>query len=47
MLTTPLCVVAFGIAGQSPQFAIGFLLPLQCTGAGLHQHLCTQSRVTG
>lgn len=22
-----LCVVAFGIAGQSPQFAIGFLLP--------------------
>ena len=27
MLTSPLCVVAFGIAGQSPQFAIGFLLP--------------------
>ena len=32
MLTTPLCVVAFGMAGQSPQFAIGFLLPLLCTG---------------
>lgn len=32
MLTTPLCVVAFGMAGQSPQFAIGFLLPLLCAG---------------
>lgn len=34
MLTAPLCVVAFGIAGQSPQFAIGFLLPLLCAGDG-------------
>ena len=34
MLTTPLCVVVFGIAGQSPQFAIGFLLPLLCAGDG-------------
>ena len=34
MLTSPLCVVAFGIAGQSPQFAIGFLLPLLCAGDG-------------
>ncbi|MFL2908070.1 MAG: sulfite exporter TauE/SafE family protein [Limisphaerales bacterium] len=32
MLTTPLCVVAFGMAGQSPQFAVGFLLPLLCAG---------------
>ena len=32
MLTAPLCVVAFGMAGQSPQFAIGFLLPLLCAG---------------
>ena len=34
ILTAPLCVVAFGIAGQSPQFAIGFLLPLLCAGDG-------------
>ena len=32
MLTTPLCVVAFGIFGERPQFAIGFLLPLLCLG---------------
>jgi uncharacterized membrane protein YfcA len=34
VLMSPLCVVAFGIAGQSPQFAIGFLLPLLCAGDG-------------
>ena len=34
VLTSPLCVVAFGIAGQSQQFAIGFLLPLLCEGDG-------------
>ena len=28
MLTTPLCVMAFGMLGEGPQFAIGFLLPL-------------------
>ena len=38
MLTTPLCVVAFGLAGQSPQFAIGFLLPLLCAGDGFSLH---------
>lgn len=32
MLTTPVCVLAFGLAGQSPQFAVGFLLPLLCAG---------------
>ncbi|SVD62207.1 uncharacterized protein METZ01_LOCUS415061, partial [marine metagenome] len=32
MLTTPLCVTAFGMLGESPQFAIGFLLPLLILG---------------
>ena len=32
MLTTPMCVMAFGMLGESPQFAIGFLLPLLILG---------------
>ena len=32
MLTTPVCVMAFGMLGESPQFAIGFLLPLLILG---------------
>ena len=32
MLTTPLCVLAFGAGGREPSFAIGTLLPLLCAG---------------
>ncbi len=32
MLTTPLCVLAFGADGRPPTFAIGVLLPLLCAG---------------
>ncbi len=32
MLTTPLCVLAFGASGHPPTFAIGTLLPLLCAG---------------
>lgn len=32
MLTTPLCVLAFGASGHKPDFAIGVLLPLLCAG---------------
>ena len=32
MLTTPLCVLAFGVGGRDPTFAIGTLLPLLCVG---------------
>lgn len=32
MLTTPLCVLAFGAGGRDPSFAIGTLLPLLCAG---------------
>jgi len=32
MLTTPLCVLAFGAGGREPSFAIGVLLPLLCAG---------------
>ena len=32
MLTTPLCVLAFGAGGHEPTFAIGVLLPLLCAG---------------
>lgn len=32
MLTTPLCVLAFGAGGQGPTFAIGVLLPLLIVG---------------
>jgi uncharacterized membrane protein YfcA len=32
MLTTPLCTLAFGAAGQPPSFALGTLLPLLCAG---------------
>jgi uncharacterized membrane protein YfcA len=32
MLTTPLCVLAFGAGGREPTFAIGTLLPLLCAG---------------
>ena len=32
MLTTPLCVLAFGVSGRDPSFAIGTLLPLLCAG---------------
>jgi hypothetical protein len=32
MLTTPLCVLAFGAGGREPGFAIGILLPLLCAG---------------
>jgi uncharacterized protein len=32
MLTTPLCVVAFGAGGKPPSFAVGTILPLLCAG---------------
>ena len=32
MLTTPICVLAFGADGRDPSFAIGTLLPLLCAG---------------
>src|SRR6185295_17839628 len=32
MLTTPICVLAFGAGGHEPSFAIGTLLPLLCAG---------------
>ncbi|MFM1770591.1 MAG: hypothetical protein RJA22_3120 [Verrucomicrobiota bacterium] len=32
MLTTPLCVLAFGAGGLEPSLAIGVLLPLLCAG---------------
>lgn len=32
MLTTPICVLAFGAGGREPSFAIGTLLPLLCAG---------------
>lgn len=32
MLTTPVCVLAFGAGGKSPAFAVGTLLPLLCAG---------------
>jgi uncharacterized protein len=32
MLTTPLCVVAFGAGGHPPSFAVGAILPLLCAG---------------
>jgi uncharacterized protein len=32
MLTTPLCVVAFGAGGHPPAFAVGVILPLLCAG---------------
>lgn len=32
MLTTPLCVLAFGVGGKPPAFAVGVLLPLLCAG---------------
>jgi uncharacterized membrane protein YfcA len=32
MLTTPLCVLAFGASGQPPAFAVGLVLPLLCAG---------------
>ncbi|MBN2508222.1 MAG: sulfite exporter TauE/SafE family protein [Verrucomicrobia bacterium] len=32
MLTTPICVLAFGMIGKEPTFAIGTLLPLLCLG---------------
>ena len=32
MLTTPLCVVAFGAGGKAPTFAVGTILPLLCAG---------------
>ena len=32
MLTTPLCVLAFGASNHPPTFAIGVLLPLLCAG---------------
>jgi len=32
MLTTPVCVLAFGLMGERPQFAVGFLLPLLIVG---------------
>jgi len=32
MLTTPLCVLAFGAGGQTPAFAVGVILPLLCAG---------------
>lgn len=32
MLTTPLCVVAFGAGGQPASFAVGTILPLLCAG---------------
>lgn len=32
MLTTPLCVIAFGAGGQPATFAVGVILPLLCAG---------------
>lgn len=32
MLTTPICVLAFGAGGKPPTFAVGTLLPLLCAG---------------
>jgi len=32
MLTTPLCVLAFGAGGRAPTFAVGTILPLLCAG---------------
>ncbi len=32
LLTTPLCVLAFGAQGKSPSFALGVILPLLCAG---------------
>lgn len=32
MLTTPICVLAFGMLGKPPSFAIGMILPLLCAG---------------
>jgi hypothetical protein len=32
MLTTPICVLAFGAGGKPPSFAVGTLLPLLCAG---------------
>lgn len=32
MLTTPLCVVAFGAGGKPATFAVGMILPLLCAG---------------
>jgi uncharacterized protein len=32
MLTTPLCVVAFGAGGKPATFAVGTILPLLCAG---------------
>jgi len=32
MLTTPICVLAFGAGGQPPAFAVGVVLPLLCAG---------------
>jgi len=32
MLTTPLCIVAFGARGKGPAFALGVILPLLCAG---------------
>ena len=36
MLTTPVCVLAFGLMGERPQFAVGFLLPLLIVGDLFH-----------
>ncbi len=32
MLTTPLCVLAFGASGKAPSFVVGVILPLLCAG---------------
>ena len=32
ILTTPICVLAFGAEGRAPTFAVGTLLPLLCAG---------------
>ena len=32
ILTTPICVLAFGAEGHAPTFAVGTLLPLLCAG---------------
>ncbi len=32
MLTTPICVLAFGASGKPPAFAVGTILPLLCAG---------------
>ena len=37
MLTTPICVLAFGALGKAPTFAIGTLLPLLCAGDAFDQ----------